>query len=291
MKTLIKSIFKKVGNWMINIPEQDERLQLVHQEHQVQLVQTFKAGIASGNVPAIDEVGFKLFSQFEEDGILLYLFTVIGSKSKRFVDVGANDGLNSNCANLAINWGWHGLLLEGDASLLEKGKLFYNADLRTCLYPPIFKQAMVGAENINDLIKSGGFQGEIDLLSIDIDGNDFWVWKAIEVVDPRVVVIETHVEFGERPVVVPYDPDYVYPGKHPQYHGASPKSMIKLGSEKGYRLVATNRLGFNFIFIKESEGKEDILPTLKVEDILAIPRNVERRKLTSEIEGWDYIAY
>ncbi len=291
MIRLIKSVLRKIGNNLFSIETRDERLDLIHQQNQVQIVQTFKSAIANGNVPIIEEVGFKLFSQFEEDGILLYLFTILGSKTKIFVDIGANDALNSNCANLAINWGWHGLFIEGDDSILDKGRQFYRNDIRTALHPPIFKQGLVNAENINNIIESEGLGGEIDLLNIDIDGNDFWVWKAIEVIDPRVVIIETHVEFGDRSIVVPYDPDYVYPGKHAQYHGASPKAMIKLGEEKGYRLVATNRLGFNFIFVKESEGHADILPSIAVERILAIPRNLERKMLVKEIEDWDYINY
>ena len=78
-------------------------------------------------------------------------------------------------------------------------------------------------------------------MSIDIDGNDYWVWEAVRVVEPAVVVIETHIEFGMRDIVVPYNANHVYPGKHPEYFSASPVAMVKLGRRKGYRLVGANR--------------------------------------------------
>jgi hypothetical protein len=133
----------------------------------------------------------------------------------------------------------------------------------------------VTAENINSSIAENGFQEEIDLLSVDIDGYDFWIWRAITHVRPHVEIIETHVEFGERNSVVPYDPDYRYPGIHPQYHGASPVAMIELGREKGYRLIGINPYGLNFIFLGEDEGQES-LPPVALAEAIQHPRNRER---------------
>ena len=117
--------------------------------------------------------------------------------------------------------------------------------------------------------------GGVDLLSIDIDGNDYWIWDALTVVAPRVVIIETHVEFGMHSIVVPYNKDYCYPGKHPEYFSASPVAMEKLGKKKGYRLVGAMNYGFNTIYIKNGIG-EGILPEVPVEHILRYPRNAER---------------
>ena len=153
--------------------------------------------------------------------------------------------------------------------------------------PPLFACEYVKAENINQIISRHGIQGEIDLLSIDIDGNDYWVWKAIECVQPRIVIIETHIEFGHNNIVVPYDPDYCYPGKHPQYHGASPLAMINLGKTKGYRLVGTNNYGFNFIFVRQGEG-DKLVPEISLDQALAHPRNLERARLFEEIKDWKY---
>ena len=83
---------------------------------------------------------------------------------------------------------------------------------------------------MNQLIEGAVFKGEDGLLCMDSDGNDYWVWDAIEVIEPRVVIIETHNEFGMNNIVVPYDAEYFYPGKHPVYHGASPVAMTKLAN-------------------------------------------------------------
>ena len=251
------------------------------------LVEQWKQSIRHGQIPTFREVGFRVFSQFEEDGILLFLFTLLGSE-RRFVDIGSSDGMFSNCANLALNHGWTGLFVDGDKEAIERGRKFYSQHPNTWAYPPTFKHAFVLRENINQIITDSGIQGEIDLLSIDIDGQDYWVWDAIECIHARVVVIETHVEFGMRDIVVPYDKDYVYPGKHPQYHGASPVAMAKLAAKKGYRLVGSNNYGFNTFYVRNDVAPE-LLPEVPVESVLQHPRNIQRAELFEEIKDWEYI--
>lgn len=235
------------------------------------------------------EAGVRVFSGSDDDGILLLIYAALGFRSRVCVDVGSADGICSNVANFILNFGFTGLLIDGDPENVARGRRFYEGHPDTALYPPKIRQALVTAENVNGLIAESGLSGEIDLLSVDIDGNDFWIWKALTAVQPRVVVIETHIEFGRRNIVVPYDPAYHYPGKHPQYHGASPVAMIELGRQKGYRLVATNRYGFNFIFIRGDEGS-DLLPEISVDQALAHPRNKEREALFEEIKDWEYTS-
>jgi hypothetical protein len=145
----------------------------------------------------------------------------------------------------------------------------------------------VTRENVNSLISEAGISGQTGLLSIDIDGNDYWIWDAIEVIQPEVVIIETHIEFGLRNIVVPYDPDYYYPGKHPIYHGASPVAMAGLGQKKGYRLVGANELGFNFIFIRNGLAENEI-PAVSVESLLNHPSVKEGYDLFGPIKEWHY---
>jgi len=240
-------------------------------------------------LPSVFDTGFRVLSQFDEDGILLFLFAVLGTKSKTFVDIGSGDGITgSNCANLAINFGWHGLFIDGNESSIARGREFYGKHPDTFLYLPRFVCAMVKRENVNRVIRDAGFEGEVDLLSIDIDGNDYWGWDALECIQPRVVMIETHVEFGYRNIIVPYDPEYVYPGRHPDYHGASPVAMVNLARRKGYRLVGANRFGFNTIYVKNEEGA-DLIPTVSVEAILRHRRNQERFVLFEAIKDWPYV--
>lgn len=240
----------------------------------------------SGRPPTLSETGFRCFSQFEEDGIILAIMATLGVQHGVFVDIGSGDGVNSNCANLALNFGWRGTFFDGNENNIAKGRAFYSHHPDTATYAPEFVCAMIARENINTLLVQAGVPAEIDLMSIDIDGNDYWVWDAITATTPKVVVIETHTEFGMNNIVVPYDKDYVYPGRHPDYHGASPVAMERLAARKGYRLVGANRLGFNTIYVRE--GIAPTLPAVSVESILSHPRNKERAALFEPIKDWEY---
>jgi hypothetical protein len=255
---------------------------------QRQLFNYYQHEIGDGRLWDLRETGFRNFSQFEEDGKLLYIFAAIGTTNKLFVDIGSGNGIISNCANLAFNFGWHGLFIDGNERNIKVGKSYYEKHPDTRAFPPKFVHAFVQRENINLIIEEQGFSGAVDLISIDIDGNDYWIWDALSIIQPRVVIIETHVEFGEKSIVVPYDKDYCYPGKHHDYHGASPIAMVKLAIKKGYRLVGSNLYGFNTIYVKQGIG-EDVLPTVTVESILSHPRNKERFKLFEPIKDWEYI--
>jgi hypothetical protein len=242
----------------------------------------------SGSAPALRETGFRCFSQFEEDGKLLFIFAMLGIPSGVFLDIGAGDGINSNCANLALNFGWTGTFIDGSPENIRRGTEFYRAHADSWIYPPKFVHAMVSRENINQLLDDAKVPMEVDLMSVDIDGNDYWVWDAMERVQPKVVIIETHIEFGLRSIVVPYDRDYVYPGRHPDYHGASPPAMVKLANRKGYRLVGANDYGFNTIYVRRGLA-EELLPEVTVEEILSHPRNRERLERFDAIKDWEYL--
>jgi hypothetical protein len=238
-------------------------------------------------VPSVSETGFRVFSQFEEDGKLLFIFSVIGMTNKTFVEFGSDDGVNSNSANLFFHHQWTGLFMDGNPRAVERGKRFFTRIPHPHNPPPQFVCTKINKENINKILYEANVTGEIGLLSIDIDGNDYWVWDAIEVIKPQVVIIETHNEFGFHDIIVPYDPEYVYPGKHPVYHGASPVAMTKLGNRKGYRLVGANELGYNFIFVKNGLA-DDLIPEVSVASVLQHPANVEAIKRFKEVENWEY---
>ncbi len=241
------------------------------------------------NLPSVEDVGFSVFSQFEEDGILLFIFSLLGMKNKTFIEIGADDGVNSNCANLFFHFGWRGLFIDGNQTSIERGKYFYSKYPNPWQYKPKFECAKVTIENINQLIEKNELKGEIGLLSIDIDGNDYWIWKAISIVKPQVVVIETHIEFGKNDIIVPYNPDYSYPGKHPVYHGASPVAMEKLAKKKGYRLIGANELGFNFIFLR-NDLLENVIPEVTLDSVLKHPSYFEGLSKFNEISDWEYIS-
>ena len=255
---------------------------------QRQLFLQYQQMAKEGTVPALNDTGYRVFSQFEEDGKLLFIFSILGMKSKTFVEIGSDDGVNSNSANLYFNFGWHGLFIDGNPKSIKRGIKFFNKYPHSWFYKPKFVNAKVNRENVNQLIEAAGFIGEIGLLSIDIDGNDYWVWDAITVIDPQVVIIETHNEFGMNNIVVPYDPDYFYPGKHPIYHGASPVAMTKLANKKGYRLVGANELGFNFIFIKNGLADQQV-PEVPVESVITHPSVRKGYEKFEPIKDWEYL--
>ena len=266
-----------------------ERFAPAVQLNQRQLFHYYSDGAKMKEVPSISETGFRVFSQFEEDGKLLFIFSVLGMTNKTFIEFGSDDGVNSNSANLYFHHGWTGLFMDGNPKAIERGKRFFSKYPHPHMYPPKFVCSYINRENINRVIFEAGFSGEIGLLSIDIDGNDYWVWQAIEIVKPQVVIIETHNEFGLEDIIVPYDPDYVYPGKHPDYHGASPIAMTKLAERKGYRLVGANELGYNFIFVKNGLA-DHLIPEVSVESLLQHPSNIEARKRFEAIKDWEYVC-
>lgn len=236
----------------------------------------------------LESSGFRVFSQFEEDGLILAVFAILGEGQRTFVDLGAADGINSNCANLAINHGWWGLHVDGDENAISRGMEFAAKHPDLWVYPPKYVCTDINRESINKVIEEAGLSGEIDFLSIDIDGNDYWVWHALEQVQPRVVMIETHVEFGLHNVVVPYDASYRYPGMHPEYHGASLPAMEAMATQKGYRLVGSNFYGFNTIWIREDKGIE-AFPAVSVEWALRHRRNPEIQNRFAQVASRPFV--
>jgi hypothetical protein len=126
-------------------------------------------------LPELGDTEFRCFSQNGEDGILLYIFSILGTTNRRVVEISAGDGIECNSANLIINHGWHGLLFDGDEQNISRGKDFYAKCQDTFAAPPTQVASWVTAENVNSLIADNGFAGDVDLLSLDIDGMDYGV--------------------------------------------------------------------------------------------------------------------
>jgi hypothetical protein len=217
-------------------------------------------GAASGHLPALplSETEFRCFSQNGEDGILLYVFALIGTNNKKVVEICAGNGIECNAANLIINQGWFGLLVDGGEDNIARGRRFYQSCRETGMFQPTLVTAWVTAENVNDLVSRHGFAGDIDLLSLDLDGMDYWVWKALTCVRPRVVIVEFNCRWGpERAVAQRYQPDFQEDwNRHPWRHGASLYAFVKLGRQRGYRLIGTNRSGPNALFLRSDTGVE-----------------------------------
>jgi|tagenome__1003787_1003787.scaffolds.fasta_scaffold20930203_3 hypothetical protein len=233
---------------------------------QLQLSLTYRELIAAGRpLPSFADAQLQFYSQSGEDGILQLILAATGTETRRTVEVCAGDGVECNSANLIVNHGWTGLLVDGGEELVTRGKRFYEDGAQTWYWPPVLKQAWVTRDNVNQLISDAGFAGEIDVLTIDLDGMDYWVWEALDCVRSRVVVVEYNSGLGpDEALTVPYSETFQWV-KGTQFLGASLAAMIKLGERKGYRFVGTNLYGFNAFFVRADLAPES-LPTADPRD-------------------------
>lgn len=198
---------------------------------------------------------YSVFSQCGEDGIINEIFKRIGITNRYFIEFGAGNGLQ-NCTTSLLLQNWFGLWIEAEPG---------NVQTITSKFSPLilrhqltFRQAFITAENIETIFKGADVPEQFDLLSIDIDGNDYWVWSAIENYHPRVIVCEYNGHFGpEIQWVMRYNPQHNWNGT--SYYGASLKSLELLALQKGYRLVGCNLSGVNAFFIRQDLISEKFL--------------------------------
>jgi hypothetical protein len=228
---------------LTRLEERLDRLEYRERHHLARTLARLIYGSAGAST-SLSDVELSIHSQNGEDGILLYLLSVVGTEDRSFVEAGIGDGRECCCANLALNWGWSGTMLEGDAAAAKAAERFYAGK------PVIVRNAFVTAENVNALVG----RNRVDVLSIDIDGNEYWVWRALTT-SARVAVIEYNASFGpEQAVTIPYDPafDYRTASPHLLYHGASLAALAKVAAEKGMALVGCDSQGVNAFFVDRS---------------------------------------
>ncbi len=255
LKLLLRGDYLKLRRQVANINRNLERVnrRVLPPYHQV-----------AGNYlyqNRINQHEAKIYSQNGEDGILLYLISKIGLTNGRFVEFGVGNGRECNTANLSLNFGWHGLLMEIDRQQVQAAQQYYQQQLGMQQERVQIINGAVTAENINSLLTQNGIEGEIDLLSIDMDGIDYWVWQAISVIQPRLVVIEYNASFGnQRAISVKYDANFNTHAKHPSgfYHGASLAALTQLGKQKDYKLAGCDSSGSNAFFVHQNAAQDFI---------------------------------
>lgn len=204
------------------------------------------------SIQSLQDAQFKVLSQWGEDGIIDWIIerADIPPHLHTFVEFGVEHYHEANTRFLIENRNWHGLIMDGDPALSEA----LRRDRRYYRYGLKMKSAFITRENINDLIVEAGFAGEIGLLSIDVDGNDYWIWEAIDAIRPVICVCEYNAFFGDlHPVSTPYDPKFSVGQSHPSrlYFGASIAALSSLGARKGYRFLGTTMAGNDAFFIRE----------------------------------------
>lgn len=264
----------------------------VHKSTQLLLSLEYRRLFREGlPLPTWDEAAFRSFSQTGEDGMLLLIYSLIGTTNRRVVELCAGNAVQSNSANWIIHHGWTGLLIDGDSLNFEIARKFYDQCRDTPIWQPTIVKRWITKENVNTTIKEHNFSGNLDLLSLDLDGNDYWIWDSLDVVQPRVMIVEYESGFGpRRRITQKYAEDFVWQRNRVGLpsHGASLAAYVELGNRKGFRLVAVNRLCFNAIFIRNDVAQE-VFPTLPIEAgfghpsaeyrMAAFERELQRRSL------------
>jgi hypothetical protein len=203
-----------------------------------------------GSDAGFEGSGYKVFSQWDEDGLIQYLVTHAPIASRSFVEIGIGDYTEANTRLLLQKDNWSGTVIEcngEDVRRLRDSTLYWKYSLNAV-------EAFATRENINDLLRDAGVPHDLGLLSIDVDGVDYWLWQAVEAVSPRIVICEYNGLFGSTAkVTVPYDPDFDRRTKHYSwlYAGASLAALQHLGAAKGYTLVGTGKGGNNAFFVRD----------------------------------------
>jgi hypothetical protein len=241
-----------------NAPRVAQALQKVHQQtpgsviREIELNRVLLGTMMARQLPAeassLHDVEFRVFSQFGDDGIIQYLLKRIEAP-QTFIEFGVETYRESNTRFLLVKDNWRGLVIDGSDSNVASIRSLpesWRHDLTAVA-------SFITRDNVNDLFRDAGFTGELGLLSVDIDGNDYWVWDAIDVVSPVIVVAEYNSVFGpDVKVTVPYAADFTRRAAHHSnlYFGASLAALCDLAERKGYAFVGSNSNANNAYFVR-----------------------------------------
>jgi len=279
MKELVIKILNKFKSFFL------EELLLDNEYIKIQNGLILENLIKTKKIVCIEEAEFKVFSQFGEDGIIAYLIDKLEIKNKVFIEFGVEDYSESNTRFLMINKNWTGVIIDGNKKNIEYIKKTYYF----WKYKLTAINKFITANNINDLLVSNlpNKNKHVGLLSIDIDGNDFWVLKAISDITADVLILEYNSLFGfKHTITVPYQ-DNFYRYDHSDtgsYFGASLLALIDLADQKGYKFVGTGSSGVNAFFVnKIHQNKVDVKINYNKAKFRFPTRSKQRSLLSREI--------
>ena len=199
----------------------------------------------------LSEVEFQVYSQWGEDGIIDWLINKFPEIPKNFLEIGTQDYKESNTRFLLINRNWDGFLIEADKAAvkdIKSQRIFWKHRLKV-------KNEFITKDNINNIINRINVPKKLGLLSLDIDGVDYWVLKELSVLDPSIIICEYNSLFGQKKsVTVPYKKNYIRSEEHYSnlYYGASIMAFIDLMKKRNYFLIGTNSAGNNAFFLKKN---------------------------------------
>lgn len=242
----MKSLIARLGKLLNILGGIDQRFDEIR-IGQGTIIAALNQGKTSTN---LKDYEFKVFSQWGEDGIIQHLTRCVEIKNKTFIEFGVEDFFESNCRFLLMKDDWKGFVIDGSSSAIERLKqsYFYWKHHLEAVH------AFITRDNINDLLAGSGFEEDLGILSVDLDGNDYYVLEAITSFKPRILICEFNPVFGgARKISIPYQPDFYRTNSHYSnlYWGASLAAMTHLASRKGYALVGTNTAGNNAFYVRK----------------------------------------
>jgi len=251
---VIINLFNNIGNFRGNCfmpPDVLDRLMLLAGRQAAWQLRQHR------HINTFEDIEFRVYSQWGEDGIIEWIMQNLPMEPKTFIEFGVENFREANTRFLVENRNWKGLVMDGsDANIgaLRSDKIYWMYDITAVA-------KFINRENINQIISENGFTGEIGLLSIDIDGNDYWVWEAIDCVNPGIIICEYNPILGDKyPITIPYEPSFSRLAAHHSglYFGASIASIKFLAGRKGYEFLGTNSNGINAFFVRK-----DLFPLLE----------------------------
>ncbi len=235
-----------VPDFRVQVKKELEELKVLEAKN---LINNFKN---LERIKNFEEIEFKVFSQFGDDGIIQYLIHNLDFETQIFIEFGVGDYTEANTRFLLINNNWKGLIIDCEQryiNYIKNEEIYWKYDLTAiCNF--------VTCENINHIFENNGFKGEVGILSIDIDGNDYWIWESIKAVKPVVVIVEYNSIFGlDFALSIPYSPKFQRTKAHFSnlYWGCSLRALERLGRKKGYYFIGSNSSGNNAYFVRKDK--------------------------------------
>jgi hypothetical protein len=249
----LKKVIAKLKNVLSTILNINERFDEVKINQGIILSLLNESKITSN----LKDYEFKVFSQQGEDGILQHLTKSIEIKNKTFIEFGVGDFFESNCRFLLMKDDWKGFVIDGSKSNIQRVKnsyFYWKHHLSAVDY-------FITKENIEDILATSGFENDLGILSVDLDGNDFFILEAINNYNPRILICEYNPYFGgSRKITIPYQADFYRTNAHHSnlYWGASLAAMTYIATKKGYALVGTGTQGSNAFYVRNDLLNEKV---------------------------------
>jgi len=229
-------------------------------DEEIQKKLTLKAKVLSlkhksiKKIKDLSEVEFQVYSQWGEDGIIDWLVSKFPQIPKNFLEIGTQDYKESNTRFLLINRNWDGFLIEGnkdDIKNIKSQRVYWKHNLKV-------SNEFITKDNINDVVQRFNVPKNLGLLSLDIDGVDYWVLKELSALKPSIIICEYNSLFGKKKLItVPYKKNFIRSKEHYSnlYYGASIQALIDIMKTKNYFLIGTNTAGNNAFFVRKNLWK------------------------------------